>query len=98
MQNYAMYAKIISEYVALSDPGTMKLVYVLGKSPRDWKKTMHQNAVATIFHTQNICHHVWKIVITPRLEIKDTLKCSSDKFTYMVIYILCMENCRNSFR
>ena len=37
---------------------------VPGQSPRNWKKPMHQNAVPTIFHTQNICHHVWKIVRT----------------------------------
>ena len=47
----------------------MKFVYVLGQSPRDWKTTMTQNAVPTIFHTQNICHHAWKIV-------KTTLQCT----------------------
>ena len=33
----------------LSDPGTMKFVYVLGQSPRDWKTTRHQNAVPKKF-------------------------------------------------
>ena len=28
--------KINNSYIALSDPGTMKFVYVLGQSPRDW--------------------------------------------------------------
>ena len=49
-------------YVAISDPSTMKFVYLLGQSPRNWKTTMHQNEVLTIFHTQNIGHHAWKIV------------------------------------
>ena len=51
----------LEKHVVLSDPGSLN---VLGQSPRDWKKPMHQNAVLTIFHTQNICHHVWKIVRT----------------------------------
>ena len=50
-----------SAYVALSDPGFMN---VLGQSPHNWKRTMHQYEVPTIFHTQNIRHHVWKIVRT----------------------------------
>ena len=58
------YYFVSVKYVALLDPGTMKFVYVLGQSPRNWKTTMHQNAVLTIFHTQNICHHVCKIFKT----------------------------------
>ena len=42
----------------------MKFVYALGQSPRDWKTTKHQNAVPTLFQTQNIRHHEWKIVAT----------------------------------
>ena len=52
---------LLTLYVSLSDPGSMN---VLGQSPRDWKKPMHQNAVPTFFHKQNICHHVWEIVRT----------------------------------
>ena len=51
-------------YVALSDPGSMKFSHVLEQSPRDWETTMRQKVVLTIFHTQNICHHVWKTVRT----------------------------------
>ena len=29
-------------HVALSDPGTMKLVYILGQSPHDWKTTIQK--------------------------------------------------------
>ena len=54
----------VLENCALSDPGAMKLVYVLGKSPCDLKTTMHQNAVPTTFHTQNLRHHIWKIIST----------------------------------
>ena len=51
-------------FVLFLDPGTMKLVYVLGQSPCDWKTTMHQNAVPITFHAQNTCHHAWTIVKT----------------------------------
>ena len=52
------------EYVALSDPGSMTFSHILDSSPRDWETTMCQNVVLTIFHTQNIRHHVWKTVRT----------------------------------
>ena len=38
----------------------MKCFHVLERSPRDWKSTMRQSVVLTVFHTQNICHSVWK--------------------------------------
>ena len=51
-------------YVALSDPGSMKCSYFLEQSPRDWEKTLRQNVVLTILHTQNICHRAWKTLRT----------------------------------
>ena len=56
------YAPFNIQYVAFSDPGSMKCSYILEQSPRGWKTTMRQNLVLTIFHTQNICHHAWKTV------------------------------------
>ena len=50
--------------VAFSDPGIMKMINVLGQSPRNWKTTKQQNTVPKFFHTQNIFHHAWKIVKT----------------------------------
>ena len=60
-----LFLKLLKKaLIALSNPGSMTFVYVLGQSPSDWKTTTNQNAVPTIFHTQQICHHVWKIVRT----------------------------------
>ncbi len=42
----------------------MILSYILEQSPCNWETTMHQNVVMTIFHTQNVYHHVWRIVRT----------------------------------
>ena len=45
--------------VAFSDPSIMKMINVLGQSPRNWKTTKQQNTVPKFFHTQNIFHHAW---------------------------------------
>ena len=34
------------------------------QSPCNWETNMHQNIVLTIFHAQNIFHHMWKTVKT----------------------------------
>ena len=41
----------------------MKLSHIIEQRPRDWKTTSYQNVALTVFHTQNIFHHMWK---TPR--------------------------------
>ena len=41
----------------------MKCLNVLGQSPLDWKTTIYQNAVPTIFHTQNICRHIVRTIM-----------------------------------
>ena len=46
----------------------MKFSHIVEQSPRNWKTTMRQNEVLTIFHTQIIFHHAWKTV-------KTTLQC-----------------------
>ena len=51
-------------YVSLWDPESMKFSHILERSPRDWETTMRQNVVLTVFHTQNICHSVWKTLRT----------------------------------
>ena len=43
---------------------SMNLLDILEQSPWDWETTTRQNVVLTIFHTQNIFHHVWKTVRT----------------------------------
>ena len=48
----------------LSDPGSMKFVYMLGHCPHDWRTMWNRNIVPTIFHTQNICHNALKTVRT----------------------------------
>ena len=58
----------LGEYVALSDPGTMQFVPILGQSPHNWSTMLHWNVVSKNFHAQNICHNVLKIV-------KITLQC-----------------------
>ena len=44
-----------------------------------------------------ICHTVFLHFMTFSLplETNDALQCSSDSFSRMVIYILCVENCQN---
>ena len=42
----------------------MQFSHIIEQSSRDWETTMRQNVVLTIFHTQNIYHHVWKTVRT----------------------------------
>ena len=42
----------------------MQFSHIIEQSPRNWEATMRQNVVLTIFHTQNIYHHVWKTVKT----------------------------------
>ena len=59
-----MCKTLLGEYVALSDPGSIKCSYILEQSPRDWEKTMRQNVVLTFFHKQNICHCAWKTLTT----------------------------------
>ena len=56
-----------NRYVSLWDPESMKLLDLLEQSPQDWKTTTGQNVVLTVFHTQNICHHLWKTLRTPLL-------------------------------
>ena len=51
-------------YVSLSDSGSMQFFHIIEPSPRDWETTMRQNVFLTIFHTQNIPHHVWKTLRT----------------------------------
>ena len=46
----------------------MKFSHIIEQSPSDWKTTMRQNEVLTIFHTQIIYHLAWKTV-------KTTLQC-----------------------
>ena len=52
------------EYVALWDPGSMKLYHVLEQSPRNWETTLRRKVFLTIFHTQDTCHSAWKTVRT----------------------------------
>ena len=42
----------------------MQFSDILEQSPSDWEITVRQNVFLTIFHTQNIYHHVWKTVRT----------------------------------
>ena len=42
----------------------MQFSIILEQSPGDWETAMRQIVVLTLFHTQNIYHHVWKTVIT----------------------------------
>ena len=51
-------------YVALSDPGSMKFFHIIEQFPGYWETTVCQNEILTVFHTQNICHHVWKTLRT----------------------------------
>ena len=46
-------------YVALWDPGCMKFSHIIEQSPRNWETTMCPNVALTVFHTQNMYHHVW---------------------------------------
>ena len=40
----------------------MQLLYVLARSPCEWRTTMHWSVVPIIFNTQHICYHAWKTV------------------------------------
>ena len=42
----------------------MQLSLILEESPRYLERTMRQNVVLTVFHIQNIYHHLWKTVRT----------------------------------
>ena len=46
----------------------MHFSHIIGQSPRDWERIMHQNVVLTIFHTQNIYQH-------GRKNVRTTLQC-----------------------
>ena len=56
----------LTTYVAHSDPGSMKFSHIIEQAPLE--KTVCQNVALTVFHTQNICHHVWK-------TLRNTLWC-----------------------
>ena len=39
----------------------MTCSHILEQSPRDWETTTRPNVVLTVFHTQNIRPHAWKL-------------------------------------
>ena len=54
------YKWLKHNYVALSDPGSIKCCHIIKHSPENWETTVGQNVDLRVFHTQNICHHTWK--------------------------------------
>ena len=42
----------------------MQFSHIIEQYPRHWETNMRQNLVLTVFHTQNIYHHVWKTIRT----------------------------------
>ena len=64
LENIETMSCQLTGYVTLLDPGYMTFLYVLSQSPCDWWTPIHPNLVLTIFHTQNIYHHVCNTVRT----------------------------------